>query len=470
MIESTAGWTIGLILTYMFYTFGTPFFLLLTLIDGFMSTFSKYHVGLFFSGLLMCLCGFVDFLLVKFSILLFLLIKNFDWLSKKYISGKKCLHAMLKLTRLTGIKTDELDMMEYLDKKSTYVDETIVTIEKKYDQIKNQVIEKIVETTETELYKDTVYLISISDYAISEIVDFTKVNFQLAGEFLHSVPYVKTYLEKGNKYLTVGTDLYSKYDKGDEMASTNLAESMNVGTPLNMNIDMDKLGDLAGLMTNFLDQFGDMGNTTLNVEKTHEYTSNRYFDFPLAIHQNSTHFEPNDKPNIIVTKNPNLDIVENFQTILDDEDDNYNFTKFEKFQDEPNDKTSNVINTQKMMSEVDFMIRSFDTSKLNSEMARIDNLRIDDVQKNNEEKLERNVETHGLVSQDLDRLSPQSELSTSMIFENKLLDDEISEMINKGSSIDNTSLTRAFNTVLEITSKTGTDRNKKITLKKKKHR
>lgn len=258
MIESSISWTIGLMLTYLFYCIGTPFVLLLILLDGFIGTFSKYHMGLLLSGLVLCLCGWFDFALVKFCLLSFLLIKNFDQLSKKYTSGKKCLHAMLKLTRLTGMKSDELDMMEYVDSTTSYVDKKIAYVDNSYNNAKNIATTKINEVIETELYKDVKYAISVSDYVIGNVFDFVKTNTMLAGELVYSIPYLKGYLDKGNKYLTVGNDLYSKYDKEDPFDSPNLANDMKVETPLNMNIDMDKLGDLAGMMTNFLDSIGGM--------------------------------------------------------------------------------------------------------------------------------------------------------------------------------------------------------------------
>lgn len=258
MIESSISWTIGLALTYLFYCIGTPFVLLVILLDGFIGTFSKYHVGLCLSGLILCLCGWFDFVLVKFCLLSFLLTKNFGQLSKKYTSGKKCLHAMLKLTRLTGIKSDELDMMEYVDSTTTYIDKKIEHVDNSYNTVKSMAIAKTNKVVETELYKDITYAVSISDYVIGNVFDFVKVNTMLAGEFVYAIPYLRGYLDKGNKYLTVGNDLYSKYDKEDPFDSPNLANDMKVEAPLNMNIDMDKLGDLAGLMTNFLDSIGGM--------------------------------------------------------------------------------------------------------------------------------------------------------------------------------------------------------------------
>jgi hypothetical protein len=199
---------------------------------------------------------------------------------------------MLKLTRLTGIKSDELDMMEYVDSTTTYVDKKIEYVDNTYNTIKSNVVTKTNEVIETELYKDIVYAVSVSDYVIGNVFDFVKVNTMLVGEFVYSIPYLKGYLDKGNKYLSVGNDLYSKYDKEDIFESPNLASEMKIEAPLNMNIDMDKLGDLAGLMTNFLDSIGSM-NLEMPPIPTQTVQHIDYSQLPPAEDDDNVYFDKN---------------------------------------------------------------------------------------------------------------------------------------------------------------------------------
>jgi len=298
MIESSINWTIGLILTSLFFYVGMPFVLLLILFDGFLGSFTKYHMGLLLAGIVYATCGVFNFILVKFCLLSFLLIKNFNQLFKKYVSGKKCLNAMLKLTRLTGIKSDELDVMEYVDSTTTYIDNKINCVNDKYSEIKNIVIQKNNEICKTELYKTIECHISECDHVIDLIICCIKNNAILFGELIYSIPFFKSYIDKGNKYLKIGNDLYSKYDKDDIFESPNLMTELKADNPINMNIDMEKLGDLAGLMTNFLDSFGDI-NLNLQSEM-------------FNINQNNDLNETN-------LKTTDISNIDDETTLLDDE-------------------------------------------------------------------------------------------------------------------------------------------------------
>lgn len=286
MIESSISWTIGLTLSCLLFYMKTPFFLLLILIDGFLNNFTKYHVGFFLSGLLLFIFGLVNFMFVKFCILSFLFIKNFSYISKKYVSGKKCLHAMLKLTKMTGMKSDELDIMEYIDNKTTYVDNKVKYLNELYTETKNNIISKINEVSESELLKDVKYGISITDHAIEEIVYFGKQNLLLVGEIFYSIPYLKSYLDKGNKYISIGNDMFIKYENdnlfGEQIVTSKDHATINNQTediPTEMNIDMEKLGDLAGLMTGFLDSIGEM-NLNVN-EKNNDFLIHQNFQMPF---------------------------------------------------------------------------------------------------------------------------------------------------------------------------------------------
>lgn len=380
MIESSISWTICMLLTYLFYYIGTPFLLLLVFLDAFVGEFTKYHMGFILSGLILNLCGLFNFILVKFCLLSFLLIKNYDQLVKKYISGKKCLHAMLKLTRLTNMQSEKIDMMEYIDSTSTYVDNKIQYLNKSYLTAKTKIVETTNEIVETEMICDLKYAIKLSDNLIENLYNFAKVNTLLVGEFVYSIPYLKSYFDKGNKYLSVGTDLYSKYDKEDPFESPNLLEDMKIETPLNMQIDMDKLGDLAGMMTNFLDQMGGMNldqNMFGNNNNIHNMIdSDITFNFNENWHQNKlSNFE------ILENFNSRIDEIDDEMTPLDDEIEtnlmspmllNTNLDKIENMESAFDEEIHEMLNRGGKINEKQ-LLHAFDTvSKITSNTENFD--------------------------------------------------------------------------------------------------
>jgi hypothetical protein len=297
MIDSSISWTLGIMSLSLFYYFNTPLILFMLFIDGFYETFTKYHIGGILSGSMLYFVGWFYFILIKLSILTFLLIKNYDGISKKYISTKKCLNAMIKLTNLTGMKSDDIVMMEYVNNKAIYIDNICQSVQQKYNVTKTYILNKTTEIVETELYQDVKYVTQVSDYVIENVYDFVKTNASLVGEFIYYIPMYKTYSDKCNSYYTIGSNLYQKSNGSDDIFnSTDLASTMmQDSAPLKMDIDMSNLGDLAGMMSDFLDSFAN--TTTATSDSTLIPKIN--FDLPSSWYPNSIYTNSSNIPAII---------------------------------------------------------------------------------------------------------------------------------------------------------------------------
>lgn len=270
MIE-TIGWTVGIILLQLFYYFGAKFGLILVLFDGFFKSFSKYHGALALICIIWSMFGIYELLFVKLCIGFCLFIMNYDQILKKYVGGKKCMGAMLKLAQLTQIESEEIEVMEFVNNIMNNVDDCVNYVGDKYNDTKNMIVNKVGKHMSSELSNDVKGVIKNFDCKIQSVVDFIQTNAMLIGEFLCSI----SYLEKGKKYLIVGNSLYLKYNNSENyLDSPNLADEMNVGTKLtNIDIDMEKLGGLADLMTDFLSNLKNMEPETNTFENRADFLS-----------------------------------------------------------------------------------------------------------------------------------------------------------------------------------------------------
>ena len=318
MLKFDITWTSGIILLFLFYYIKIPLILMLLTFDGFIGTFTKYHIGLILSMLVLFCFGWASFFFVKICVLVFLLIKNIDHLIKKYTSLKKCLNAMIKLTKLTNIQSDELDMMEYTNNKIVFIDEKYNYVNNKYTTLKNNALTKFDNITNSELCKDFLYCCSVSDMFIENSYYFIKNNFIIVGEILYHVPICKKYTDKYISYYGIGSDMYSKSNGDNILESTDLKSSLIEDDQIgNMNIDMSQLGDIAGMMTDFLDTFtNDMKH---NLEDDNMFKLN---DSDLAFQSSkmSLRIDDCDSETEYTIENENkLIITGNETTLLDDE-------------------------------------------------------------------------------------------------------------------------------------------------------
>ena len=251
MLESLIGWSVGLMCIYLFYQFRTLFLLMLLVIDGFFGNFNKYHCFAIFASVILQMFGIYNFVFIKICLAIYSFISNFSYISKKYTSGKKCINAILKLADLTNMKTDEMYMIEKINSMSTSVENFANDVNDNYMLIKHKVLDNVNYAINTEIFTDAIYTIKIIDTGINTIVNFGCTNLLLIGEFIYWIPLFRTYIDKANGYATACNNLYLQYEGDNVFDSPNLATDVGA-SHLNMDIDIDKLGDLAGLMTDFL--------------------------------------------------------------------------------------------------------------------------------------------------------------------------------------------------------------------------
>jgi hypothetical protein len=248
-------WTIGIILLSLFYFIGSPILVLGLMVNGFMKSFTKYHIGGLFSLFILMIFGFLEMFLISLGVGMFLLLKNSEYLAKSYYTIRQTMQNLIKLIdinkKLTNsdIETSaDLKNMEYV---LNSLETNIRKVNSKYDSFRNY---HVVRINNSILISDLCIVVKKIDIVLNVSFNAIKNNCKLITDELCKIYFVKKYINKIGTYYNSGNTLYFAYvTESDE-----IEKNINVETEKNINNGTQKFGNNIDSLEKINDLFGAM--------------------------------------------------------------------------------------------------------------------------------------------------------------------------------------------------------------------
>ena len=278
------------ILLSLYYFIGSPILVLGVLIDGFLKSYTKYHIGGLFSLFILMTFGFVDILLMTIGVGMFLLLKNTEYLQKCYNTMRQTMQNLIKLidinkknlynNRKSYYDKNELEMtinaenIEFINNKLNSLENIVYKVNHKYNLFKNDRIFNFIEKINRSILMHDLYVVvKYTDSGLTASFKIIKNNFNLIINELCEIYFIKKYLTKINAYFNSGNALYSAYVTEPEKTvdKEKSYETKNNIQKFGNNIeDLEQINELFDVMGSMMGpmlqnpNFGQMMNQNFN--------------------------------------------------------------------------------------------------------------------------------------------------------------------------------------------------------------
>ena len=264
-------WGLGLLLFFVYLIFGKISLILGLLLNGFITTFTRYHIlGIMLSLTIMAF-GFFELLWIKLMFLGITIIKNYDVLISGYGLAKRMLKNVVQMTNVEKslsdleqflanelpmenrpvivTKKDDLQIFVSIKNKIDWIESKYNCMQNTYDEFKTKINKYCFPFRQSILCTDLATLYNNFNEYTNIVFASGLVNGKYVGELLMQVQfvnYIKSYYDSGNKLynmcITPEDDLFIKpnlalLDETNNLKDSNLGQTLLVDTIGNIFID-----------------------------------------------------------------------------------------------------------------------------------------------------------------------------------------------------------------------------------------
>jgi len=200
----------GILLFLLSYCIGIPGLLLLGgLGNGLVTSFNKYNSGIILFALTNIIFGLLGNLWINLCIMAFLFVKYNDNISKWYQLIRNNMNNIIKLSELNSkmetrglSNTDNTDIefIKYSNSKVEYVENKLSVLHNKYNEIKQNTINKYTVLTESYLFNNVLFAINKFDDFVVIFMTLMWRNLMLLLDVVMRIPIINNYFNKLKSY------------------------------------------------------------------------------------------------------------------------------------------------------------------------------------------------------------------------------------------------------------------------------
>lgn len=268
-------WGLGLLLFFVYLIFGKISLVLALLLNGFTTTFTRYHILGIMLSLTVMAFSFFELLWIKLMFLGITIIKNYDILISGYGLVKRMLRNVVHMTNVEKslsdleqflenelpienrpvivTKKDDLQIFVSIKNKIDWIESKYNSMQNTYDEFKTKINKYCFPFRQSILCTDLVTLYNNFNEYMNIVFASGLANGKYIGELLMQVQfvnkimnYIKSYYDSGNKLYNMcinpEDDLFIKpnlalLDETNNLKDSNLGQALLVDTIGNIFID-----------------------------------------------------------------------------------------------------------------------------------------------------------------------------------------------------------------------------------------
>lgn len=204
-------WGLGLTLLSVYLLLGKSSIILALLLNGFVTSFTRYHILGILAGLTFMLFSLSELLWIKMLFLSIAFIKNYDMLMSWYKLGKKMLNTTDQIQQL-DVNNDDIEMMISIKNKISWAELKYEIMQNKYDTLKTNTFEYFKLVKQSSLWYDVLKL--YNNFNICGNIVFKSIlsNGKYFSELITELPIfnlifrcIQSYYKSGNKIYEICT-------------------------------------------------------------------------------------------------------------------------------------------------------------------------------------------------------------------------------------------------------------------------
>jgi len=236
----------------LFYLFGFPVLPIGILLHGLLKTFTKYHIASLFSSFIYMIFGFLYTFIIGFSIVTFLLIKNYDYLLRCYKVFKQTMQNSINISKYNDGQSkydkQDLETIEYVNDKFDTMENKLAIVTNKYNILKTKyILLPINDFKKSTLANDLVTLGEYTELFIWSLK--LKDNYTLIYDLILSINFIKKLIDKIKLYFGSWSTIYNSY--GDDVLIDQPIDATNNGLQ-----ELEKMNELITSLEPMMNMMG----------------------------------------------------------------------------------------------------------------------------------------------------------------------------------------------------------------------
>lgn len=293
-----------------------PILMLLTG-NGFINTFTKYHVIGFLLLNVFVVSGYAGICIAFLSISTYLSAKNYEELVKVYNNIKRMFGCMMNLYKNTDNDEEKkyFDFTESLLNKITYVENKIVHIRTKYDSFKKNRLIQLDMLEKSYIVTNMIHVINYVINVVSSLINVMMSNVLLLLSILYNIKPIKSLVDRVNTYRLSWMKLYDQHVTTHEMPDLKQHDYIKYNTDQeDKNPDINDIMNMVNNMSNIMIPLME-NESKMNIQNNTQY--------PVTIDELNENLEELKELSNLTMKHDNSNVgkimnIENFNNIIDE--------------------------------------------------------------------------------------------------------------------------------------------------------